>query len=111
MSLQGEVRNQRDSNQTRPMIRKSGGTFFFQIWCQVQAEAALISFERRDIFLAAVFLWSTPFLAALSMTDFAAFSFSCETTPSLSLTACRTSLTIPLILVLTDLFRIRLISF
>ena len=38
--------------------------------------AAFINFERRDIFLAAVFLWITCFLAALSMRDLATFNLS-----------------------------------
>lgn len=85
-------------------------TLFPQIFFPFQAVAELIILERRDIFLAAVFLWITPFLAALSITDCAAFSFSDAVSPEFSLTASSTSLVIFFTLVFTDLLRIRLIS-
>jgi len=72
---------------------------------------ATISFDRRDIFLAAVFLWITPFFAALSISDCAVLSFFEVISPESSFKDSRTSLVTFLILVFVDLFRMRLISF
>jgi hypothetical protein len=69
------------------------------------------SFDRRDIFLEAVFLWITPFFAALSISDWAVLSFFKVISPESSFKDSRNSLVTFLTLVLVDLFRIRLISF
>jgi len=66
---------------------------------------------RREIFRAAVRLWITPFFEALSIADWAALSFAEISAPDVSAAADRMSLTIVLILVLTDLLRRRLNSF
>ena len=69
------------------------------------------SLERREIFRDAVFLWITPFFAALSIMDFAILSSASAVSFDFSLTVCRTPLTIFFILVFEDLFRSRLFSF
>jgi hypothetical protein len=67
--------------------------------------------ERRDIFLDAVFLWITPFFAALSIIDLASCNSlsasSCELWP----TAERTLFTACLTRLFTALFLMRLFSF
>ena len=65
---------------------------------------------RREIFRAAVRLWITPFFEALSIADWAALILAEISAPDVS-AADRMSLTIVLILVLTDLLRRRLNSF
>lgn len=75
------------------------------------AEMAFTCFDRRDIFRAAVLLWSTPFLAALSMADFALLSSFNASSFDFSSTASRTFLTMFFTLVFTDLFLRRLFSF
>jgi hypothetical protein len=69
------------------------------------AEMVLISLERRDILRDAVFLCMTPFLAALSILDFAVSSFFNCASFEVSLAASRTSLTIFFTLVFTDLMK------
>ena len=69
------------------------------------------SLERRETFRDAVFLWITPFFAALSMMDFALLSLASAASVEFSLTVCRTPLTIFFTLVLVDLLRMRLFSF
>ncbi len=69
------------------------------------------SLERRAIFLEAVFLWRAPFFAALSIADFAEFILAMAASLEPSATVRRTSLTTFFTFVLTDLLRIRLISF
>lgn len=66
---------------------------------------------RREIFRAAVRLWITPFFEALSIADWAALIFAEISAPDVSTADDRMSLTIVLILVLTDLLRRRLNSF
>jgi hypothetical protein len=73
--------------------------------------AAWINFERRDIFLAAVFLWIIRFLAALSMLDLAAFNLVSAASGDPALADKRTSLVRCFILVFTALLRIRRFSF
>jgi hypothetical protein len=75
------------------------------------AEMALISLERREILRDAVFLCMTPFLAALSIFDFAASSFFNPASFNDPLASSRTSLTIFFTVVFTDLLRRRLSSF
>lgn len=70
-----------------------------------------ISLERRETFRDAVFLWITPFFAALSIIDFAISSLVSAASFDCSLTASRTSLTMFFILVFEDLLRRRLFSF
>jgi hypothetical protein len=50
------------------------------------------SLERREIFRDAVFLWITPFFAALSIIDFAILSSSGAASLDFSLTVNRTRL-------------------
>lgn len=69
------------------------------------------SLERREIFRDAVFLWITPFFAALSIIDFAISSSASAVSSDFSLTASRTLLTMFFILVFEDLLRRRLFSF
>jgi len=69
------------------------------------------SLERREIFRDAVFLWITPFFAALSIIDFAISSSASAASFDFSLTVWRTPLTIFFILVFEDLLRIRFFSF
>lgn len=69
------------------------------------------SLERREIFRDAVFLWITPFFAALSIIDFAVSSSLNVASFEFSFTASRTPLTIFFILVFVDLLRRRLFSF
>lgn len=66
---------------------------------------------RRDIFLEAVFLWITPFLAVLLITDFAILSLFKAASFDFSPTASCTSLMTFFILVLEVLLRIRLSIF
>ena len=66
---------------------------------------------RREIFRAAVRLWITPFFEALSIADWTTLIFAEISAPDVSAAADRISLTIVLILVLTDLLRRRLNSF
>ena len=73
--------------------------------------AAFINFERRDIFRAAVFLWITCFLAALSMMDLAAFNLSSAASREPALDDIRTSLVRCFIRVFTALLRNCLFSF
>lgn len=73
--------------------------------------AELASFVRREIFRAAVRLWMTPFFEALSIADWAAMTFADISEPDVSPADDRTSLTIVLIPVLTDLLRKRFNSF
>jgi len=75
------------------------------------AETVFTCFDRRDIFRAAVLLWITPFLAALSMVDFAVLSSFNASSFDFSFTASRTFLTMFFTLVFTDLFLRRLFSF
>ena len=75
------------------------------------AEMAFTCLDRRDIFRDAVFLWMTPFLAALSITDFAMSSSFSASSFVFSFTASRTFLTMFFTLVFTDLFLRRLFSF
>jgi len=70
-----------------------------------------ISLERREIFRDAVFLWITPFFAALSIIDFALSSLISAASFEFSITASRTPLTMFFILFFEDLFRRRLFSF
>lgn len=72
--------------------------------------AAWINFERREIFLAAVFLWITRFLAALSIMDFVAFNLAKAASFESAWVDERTSLVRCLILVLNALLRIRRFS-
>ena len=69
------------------------------------------SLERREIFRDAVFLWITPFFAALSMMDFALFSSASAASLEFSLAVNRIPLTMFFILVFVDLLRRRLFSF
>ena len=69
------------------------------------------SLERRDIFREAVFLWITPLLTALSITDFAISSFLKAASLDFSPAAIRISLTTLFILVFEDLLRICLTTF
>ena len=69
------------------------------------------SLERREIFRDAVFLWITPFFAALSIIDFAILSSSGAASLDFSLTVNRTPLTMFFILVFVDLLRMRHFSF
>jgi hypothetical protein len=73
--------------------------------------AAFINFERRDIFLAAVFLWIIRFLAALSMMDLVAANFVNAASCDPALDDNRTSLVRCFILVFNVLLRIRRFSF
>jgi hypothetical protein len=75
------------------------------------AEMVLMSLERREILREAVFLCMTPFLAALSIFDFAVSSFFSPASFDNPLASSRTSLTIFFTLVFTDLLRRRLSSF
>jgi hypothetical protein len=75
------------------------------------AETLLMSFERREILREAVFLWITPFLAALSIFDFAVLSVFNPASFDDALASMRISLTIFFTLVFTDLLRRRLSSF
>ena len=74
-------------------------------------EMELTSLESREIFLAAVFLCIDPFLAALSITDFARFNSWTILSCKFSATAALTSLTTFFTRVLMDLFRKRLTLF
>jgi len=67
----------------------------------------LTLFESRDIFLAAVRGWMTPFLAALSIVDLTVFNSSATVFASLSFPRRPIFLTIPLIRVLTVRLRRR----
>lgn len=69
------------------------------------------SLERREIFRDAVFLWITPFFAALSMMDFALLSSASAASLEFSLAVNRIPLTMFFILVFVDLLRRRLFSF
>jgi hypothetical protein len=69
------------------------------------------SLERREIFRDAVFLWITPFFAALSMMDFALLSSAIAASLEFSIAVDRTPLTMLFILVFVDLLRRRLFSF
>ena len=73
--------------------------------------AEFLSFVRRETFRAAVRLWITPFFAALSNADWTVLILADISSPVVSPADDRTSLTIDLILVLTDLLRKRLNSF
>ena len=73
--------------------------------------AEFLSFVRRETFRAAVRLWITPFFPALSNADWTVLIFADISSPDISPADDRTSLTIVLILVLTDLLRKRLNSF
>lgn len=73
--------------------------------------AAFIIFERRDIFLAAVFLWIMRFLAALSMIDLAAFNLARAVSGDPALDDNRTPLVRCFILVFNALLCIRRFSF
>ena len=73
--------------------------------------AEFLSFVRRETFRAAVRLWITPFFAALSNADWTVLILADISSPEVSPADDRTSLTIDLILVLTDLLRKRLNSF
>jgi hypothetical protein len=73
--------------------------------------AAFINFERREIFLAAVFLWTIRFLAALSMMDLAASNLAKAASCDPALDDNRTFLVRCFILVFTALLRIRRFSF
>ena len=84
---------------------KSNGVAFYNML------AAFINFERRDIFLAAVFLWIIRFLAALSIIDLALFNLVSAASFDSAPDDNRTSLVRCFILVLSALLRMRRFSF
>ncbi len=75
------------------------------------ATTVLTYLERRDIFLAAVFLWITPFLAARSIMDVTVLILPVAFSKDVSFEIRRISLTSFFTLVFTALLRIRRFSF
>lgn len=71
----------------------------------------LTSLERREILRVAVLAWITPFFAALSMVDLAAFNLLKAAEYSFWPTAALTSLVTFFTLVFRLLLRRRLVSF
>ena len=75
------------------------------------AALRLISLVMRDILREAVFLWITPFVEALAITDLALFSIAATSVPDFSFIANLTLLVALLSLVFMLLLRKRFFSF
>jgi hypothetical protein len=73
--------------------------------------AVRVNLAKRAILREAVRLCITPLLAALSMVDWAVINWALTVSPAFSETASRISFTTVLTRVLTDLLRMRRISF
>ncbi len=93
----------------RPQISLSAGAVISRM--NHQEDTVRVSFARRATLRAAVRLCITPFLAALSMADWASLSCTSIASPLPSATAWRTFLTTLLTRVLTERLRKRRISF